>query len=332
MKNGGKYMLKRMLADATTGSTKIQDFIKNLLGEIGGSTGFDIIFYCTVVLLLLNIMVAIIAISASYEKKMYRAIKRLNYFFAKNPNINEGTLIAFNNKMKTVPKNLRYCWQEYMLYRDKAPSDYMDVVTCVDQPLKTSSFSNAIKTASIFGTIISILSAIAFLCIFVHIDPTTGSSDTFKVNMLWQIAVVPLLALVVNYLVVVVMKLNKTIVTKELYYSYHDFLRNVNKACLTMPSFVDYEVLFTQREIKNGIPVLQEYLEKKALEEQRAAEDARLNSQEYEILSTTDSLFSIEVKREYFSREFKIKYHDTATDSTKFVNQINIIFAKKNHQ
>ena len=108
MKNGGKYMLKRMLADATTGSTKIQDFIKNLLGEIGGSTGFDIIFYCTVVLLLLNIMVAIIAISASYEKKMYRAIKRLNYFFAKNPNINEGTLIAFNNKMKTVPKNLRY--------------------------------------------------------------------------------------------------------------------------------------------------------------------------------------------------------------------------------
>lgn len=52
------------------------------------------------------------------------------------------------------------------------------------------------------------------------------------------------------------------------------------------------------------------------------------SSQEYEILSTTDSLFSIEVKREYFSREFKIKYHDISTDSTKFVNQINIIFAK----
>ena len=73
--------------------------------------------------------------------------------------------------------------------------------------------------------------------------------------MLWQITVVPFLALVVNYLVVIFMQLNKTIVTKELYYSYHDFLRNVNKACLTMPSFVDYEVLFTQREIKNGIPV-----------------------------------------------------------------------------
>ena len=272
----GRMLLEDIENTASSGSNLIYKFFKGVLKFVGEGTGFDIIFYSTIALLLSNIIVALISVSCSYEKKMLRSVRKLNSFFSKNPNITEQTLIIFNNKMKMVPKNLRYCWQEYMLYRDKAPSDYMDVVTCVDQPLKTSSFSNAIKTASIFGIVISLLSSIAFLSIRVAY-PVEGFE-----SILWQIILIPGLTLILNYLVIVLLKLNKTLVTKDLYYDYHDFLRNVNKACLTMPSFVDYEVLFTQKEIKSGIPVLQEYLEKRALEEQRAAEDARLNSQEYE--------------------------------------------------
>lgn len=49
-----------------------------------------------------------------------------------------------------------------------------------------------------------------------------------------------------------------------------------------MPSFVDYEVLFTPKEIREAIPVLQEYLEKRALQEQKEAEEAELNANHFE--------------------------------------------------
>ncbi|MBR7090955.1 MAG: hypothetical protein IKC79_00710, partial [Clostridia bacterium] len=44
---------------------------------------------------------------------------------------------------------------------------------------------------------------------------------------------------------------------------------------------VDYELLFTKKEINRGIPVLREYLEKKALEEQRLLEKAKRDEVEH---------------------------------------------------
>ena len=52
-----------------------------------------------------------------------------------------------------------------------------------------------------------------------------------------------------------------------------------------MPSFVDYEVLFTPKEIREAIPVLQEYLEKRALQEQKEAEEADMNANHFENFS-----------------------------------------------
>lgn len=39
-----------------------------------------------------------------------------------------------------------------------------------------------------------------------------------------------------------------------------------------------------------------------------------------------DEFLKLEIKREFYTREYKIKYHDNKTDSTKFINQINLIF------
>lgn len=47
---------------------------------------------------------------------------------------------------------------------------------------------------------------------------------------------------------------------------------------------------------------------------------------EYFIHLSSNEYLHIQFKREYCSRDFKIKYHDLNTDSTKFVNQINLIF------
>lgn len=50
------------------------------------------------------------------------------------------------------------------------------------------------------------------------------------------------------------------------------------------------------------------------------------SSKEY-LIHLNDNLYlKLELKREFFSRKYKIKYHDNATDMTKFVNQIDIKF------
>ena len=52
----------------------------------------------------------------------------------------------------------------------------------------------------------------------------------------------------------------------------------------------------------------------------------RSSSQEYLIHLNNKLYLKLELKREFVSRKFKIKYHDNKTDMTKFVNQINILF------
>ena len=50
------------------------------------------------------------------------------------------------------------------------------------------------------------------------------------------------------------------------------------------------------------------------------------STQEYLIHLNQDLYFHLELKREFFSRKYKVKYHDKSTDMTKFINQIDIVF------
>ena len=59
---------------------------------------------------------------------------------------NEDNLVEVNNRFKQVPKTLRYSWQEYMLNRDRQPSEYINSVTCIDQPTRSSSYKNISNT------------------------------------------------------------------------------------------------------------------------------------------------------------------------------------------
>ena len=56
----------------------------------------------------------------------------------------------------------------------------------------------------------------------------------------------------------------------------------MDKATKTLPDYVDYEILFDKQEIKKGIPVLYQYLQKRADDEQRELELARLKNVEHE--------------------------------------------------
>lgn len=50
------------------------------------------------------------------------------------------------------------------------------------------------------------------------------------------------------------------------------------------------------------------------------------SAQEFLIHLNKNLYVELELKKEYFSRDYKIKYRDSKTDMTKFVNQINIMY------
>jgi len=222
-------------------------------------------------------------------------VKKSNKYFKKNPQINEDNLIYVNNSFKKAPKNVRYAWQQYMLNRDKLPSDYINTRTCVDQPLKSSAHDNTSKVLQITTTIIAILSFVINLCCMLNNEQANGSTELYfdKANSMnalgWlYVFIIPCLIYIIGSVVVIILKARHTAIVGDVYTEFQDFERYLNKACTTMPSYIDYEVLFTRKEIRDGIPALQEYLEKRALQEQKEREEAELNSLNFEDFDFSD--------------------------------------------
>lgn len=250
--------------------------LTSFLKELSNYITFDYLVFGSLGLLLLVLIISIIRTGFTYEVKLLKNINKLNKYFAKNPYVNDENIVELNEKMKSVPRTLRYCWQEYMLNRDKVPSEYMNVTTCVDQPSKTSAYAN---TATTCGTFAIIIAVVTFLLGMSRM----AADEVIRFNtFLFEVLLLPLLILALGYLFVAFLRARHTSIISDLYFTFHEFERNMNKACTTMPAFIDYEVLFTKKEIKEGIPVLQDYLEKRAIEEKREREEAELNASQYE--------------------------------------------------
>ena len=221
------------------------------------------------------IVAFIIATHFIYELRLVRAIDRLNVFLYEAQYINENNLIELNNLMKAVPKTLRYHWQEYMLNRDKNPSFYMSVENCIDRPLKTSAFQAIIKIIKAFGFVFAGL-AFLFTCGY------AAGVGEFGADFFITVFTIPVFILIINYLFVIALNIRMAANTTELYQTFHIFNRFIDKAVSTMPDYVDFEVLFTEKEIKRGIPVLNEYIEKRQIQEQEELKRARENAIQHE--------------------------------------------------
>lgn len=243
---------------------------------------FNYLLLGSVGLLILVLLYALIRSNTTYEVKLLRTLNSLNKYFLKEPYVNDENLIRFNRKMKNVPKTLRYHWQEFMLNRDKAPSEYMNATNCVDQPSKASGYNNLANSIGIYTVIIAVLT-------FLLGSASYYSDLTARFNVVYyEIWLLPVLILTLGFLAVAFFKARYTSIVTDVYYQFHEFERNINKACTTLPQFIDYEVLFTKREIREGIPVLQEYLEKRALQEKLEQEEAQLNQLKYEEFDFSD--------------------------------------------
>lgn len=249
----------------------IVEFFQN----VGETLTLEYMLYGFIALEVLLIVVFSVIIHNVYELKLIRAIDKINGYLYNNQYIDETNLIEFNNRMKKVPKTLRYHWQQYMLYREHSPSYYMSIENCIDRPIKSSAFGTNIKVVKILGYILSMISLI-LSCGALALSGSTGAG--FYVAALTT----PVLILVINSIFVLALQIKKSTNLSDLYQTFHIFDRFIDKAVATLPEYVDYEVLFTRAEIKKGIPVLNEYIEKRQLQEQEEMKRARLNAVEHE--------------------------------------------------
>lgn len=251
-----------------------EQYIHPFLVTIGKTFTLEWIFWGAVIIEVALIIYFLARSFFAYELKLFRKIDSLNLWLLENNQINEENLIEFNNRMKRVPKILRYQWQQYMLYRDKTPSHYMSVHNCVENPIKSSKLTTNIKSITAISFMVA---AVAFL---LSAGALEGNGDDAFV-MLFKASITPLLVLVLNTFYTSLLKVRQSNIQVDLFETFHIFERLMDRASTTIPQYVDFEVLFTRQEIKKGIPVLNEYLEKRAREEEIELEKARINAVEH---------------------------------------------------
>lgn len=252
---------------------KVEGFFNSLVSYLDLNT----VFIVAISLFIFAMIIVCISTARSYEAKLIKAIDMFNNYFIDNAQINEDNLVQFNNKMKSrkVPKQLRKQWQQFVLYREEKASHYMSFDNCVSIPIKNSTFKRDIKTLNLIAMIIALIS------VFLNIFSLSYLSDA--TGMILQKAIVtPAIILLLNYIITIFLDLRHNAIVSDLYQNYQYFEVNIDKATKTLPEYVDYEVLFDKNEIKRGIPILYTYLQKRAEEEQRELERARLKNVEHE--------------------------------------------------
>lgn len=250
--------------------TDIVDGIVSFLNNILLELNLDYLLYIFGGLSLLLILISGVRLIWCYEDRTMRAIKRVNKYLKNNPKINDDNLVEFHKKMKKLPRRIRDRWQLFMLEREGSPSRYMTVEYCVKRPLYNSAILMNQKQIGYATVILAILGFIFSLSCLVVAEAAGNLA-----NILLLSFIVPSIVLVLGSIYIMILHLRYNRVNHDFYDMFTTFVRNIDKATNTMPDYVDYELLFTKKEIEKGIPVLREYLEKRAMEEQRLLEKAK---------------------------------------------------------
>lgn len=252
----------------------IFDTVANIIRDAANTLGFQYFAIIILGLILLAMLVMIMGIRSSYESKILKSIDKFNKYFVKKPFITDENLVEFNARMKVVPKTLRTRWQMYMLNRDDAPTKYININTCVERPLRTSIIDRDVQNFYLFT---ALLVGISLMFGFAMVDRSLSVAE-----ILYKVALIPAVALLLCVVFALIVRAWKNALQADLYENFHIFEQSLTRAVATLPAYVDYEILFTRKEIKNGIPILQQYLEKRDLQEQQELEKARLNAVEVE--------------------------------------------------
>lgn len=310
----------------------IFDSIYTFIESIADTLQYEYLLYIVLGIFVFYAILIFIKTRFSYEVRAIRGFKKIIKYFLKKPFINESNLVEFNRKMKKLPYQLRDRWQYFMLNREGLPSDYMTLYHCVEQPIKTSSYKSTVILARAISRIVIVLSFALGLLV--------SSGDYLSITNFVSGALCALIFYVLSELYIIFLRGRFNILSVDLYEYYLVFTRNLDKASVSIPDYVDYELLFTNREIREGIPVLREYLEKKAVLEQAALEKAKYNLEsrekfDFSKFGIDGSLVlerAMETSQDYINIRNKLKEEILKLEQEKDKDNENYVNAEKEAQ
>ena len=246
--------------------------IINFFVSFSNMLGLDILFIAALAVEVVFVVFFLLKSTFSYEAALNRSLDKLNYWIFEKKVVTEENIKELNMLIKTkAPKRLCYYWQQYILFREDAPSTYLSTENLVDKPLKTSSYNSNIKNLTIFSTLWAFI--VSMFIIIVSNSETALLGKSVAMALL-----VPIMIMLIGVIFVVYLRARKNAILNSLYQNVSTFGRFMDNACIDLPSYIDYQILFTPAEIEKGQPVLREFLDYKARKEkeefQKAKEDA----------------------------------------------------------
>lgn len=242
----------------------IKSAFESFFSSITSSVSYNILFYIGVGVEVFFIFLFAIMSRFSYESRMRRSLDKLNRWLFKNKNLDKENIKEFNSMIKKAPKRLNVNWQQYILYREKAPSAYMSVDNIIEKPLRTSTYAANIKNLTLISVVWAIFTFVVGIS-YQHQKVTTGSY--IDPGVIIVAMVIPIIISILCAITVIILRARKNVNLDELYQNLHIFDRFVDNACVELPPYIDYSLLFTAQEIDKGIPALREYLESRARKE-----------------------------------------------------------------
>ncbi len=255
------------------------DFIgalNSFLGQVTNALGFGGIFAIFIAIEALFVALFSLKSVYSYEARLRRSIEKLNNWLFKNKRIDQSNLKEFNELIKKAPKRVTYYWQQYVLFREGDPSDFLSRENLIEKPLRTSSWSNNIRNLNYVTMVWALISLLFSLAYQGTIGGVTLSGMAFGISL-----VIPALVILIGVISSIIMKAVKTFNLDDIYHTYHIFARFLNNACLDLPPYIDFDMLFSQKEIEKGNPQLREYYEKRARQAKEEFENAKKSDVQY---------------------------------------------------
>lgn len=204
---------------------------------------------------------------------MKRCLDKYNNWIFINKKIDKDNIKDFNNLVKKGPKRFVYFWQQYVLFREHEPTAYLSEENLIDKPLKTSSWEGNVKNLTLVTTVWAVI------CLLFGFASQVGKE--FSLNLLAVALVIPIFVLLIGVVTILILKAKRILNLDELYHNYHIFARFITNACVDLPVYIDYDLLFTEKEISRGNPQLREFYEARARKAKEEFENAKQNEIEY---------------------------------------------------
>lgn len=262
-------MLQSMLGD-------VEGAFKSFFVQITSALGFVGILAVVLAVEAFLVFLFVLKTFYSYEIRLKRSLYKLNSWLFKNKKIDQSNIKEFNELVKKGPKRLTYNWQQFILFREKEPTYYLSMENLIEKPLKTSSWDNNIKNlnlATIIWAGISLILGIACQAV--------NSAPTVTFTALVASIALPVFVVIIGIVAQIFLKGKKISNLDDIYNNYHIFARFISNACVDLPSYIDYDLLFSSKEIAKGNPQLREYYESRARKAKEEFENAKKSDVEY---------------------------------------------------